>query len=160
MSMKSSWSLWQRIKKRFDTSDGYTVLKGTTTTGTIVTDVITGVPKIVVASSSGTANTFGAWAAYDASTSAISSIAGITIGMPATGSTQDVQVDIGVTESAVISIPFNYYIKSDVGYLPTVVVMFPIPINVAASAAISVRVSDSQAVVNAYRIGLVYYQGI
>ncbi len=136
------------------------VQTSTTDGGTIVSDVITGVPKIVTPASSGTANTFGSWAAYDASTSAISYVCGVTIGMPARGKTIDAQVDIGVSESAIVSIPFNYFYKSDVGYLPPVIVTFPIPIKVAASGAIAVRVSDNEANANTYRVGLIYYQNL
>ncbi len=149
--------LWNKIRVDHDTIVASQVC---VTTGTIVSDVITGVPKIAVPSSSGTANTFGSWAAYDASTAAISYVCGVTIGVPARAVSIDAQIDIGVTETAIISIPFNYFYKSDVGYLPTIVVSFPVPITVAASAAISVRASDSEANANAYRVGLIYYIGI
>ena len=130
------------------------------TGGTIVSDVITGVPKIVTPASSGTANTFGSWVAYDASTAAESWICGVTIGVPARGATIDAQIDIGVSEVTKISIPFNYFYKTDAGYLPPVVLTFPIPIEVAASGALDIRVTDSEANANTYRVGLIYYTGL
>lgn len=160
MSMKSSWELWRKVKNVIAAVQTVVDLKSTTTDGTIVTDVIAGTPKIVTPASSGSANTFGSWVAYDASTSAISWVCGVTIGVPARAKTIDAQIDIGVSESTKISIPFNYFYKTDVGYLPTIVVTFPIPIKVAASGAIDIRASDSEANANTYRVGLIYYQGI
>lgn len=134
----------------------------TTASGTITTDVVADgqAPKVVAVTSSATANTYGAWAAYDASAAAKSHICGVTIGCPARGATIDVQLDIGVTESMIITIPFNYFYKSDVGYLPTVTMSIPIPIEVAAAGAISLRVKDTEANANAYRVGLIYYTGL
>ena len=158
MSAKSSWFTWGKVKNKIDAIDAAQV--SISDGGTIVTDVITGVPKIATPTSSATANTFGSWAAYDASASAISYICGITVGVPARGASIDAQIDVGVTEAAIISVPFNYFYKSDVGYLPTVTMSFPIPIEVAAAGAISLRVTDSEANANAYRVGLIYYTGL
>ncbi len=159
MAMKSSWALWGKIKARIaNLVDQILSVTYTLSEGMVVADTVTGTPKVVAVTSSGTANTYGSWAAIDASTSAVSYINVITVGCPARGATIDAALDSGVTESAVITIPFNYFYKSDVGYLPPLVIPISPPIKVAASAAISARVTDSEANANAYRVGLTYYQ--
>ncbi|KKM77874.1 hypothetical protein LCGC14_1365630 [marine sediment metagenome] len=157
-----SAGLWQKIRKVIAIIDGIVdkILSVTYTLseGTVVADTVAGAPKIVTPASSGTANTYGSWVAVDASTSAASYISLVTVGCPARGATIDAAIDIGVSENAVITIPFNYFYRSDVGYLPTVV--FPInpPIRVAASGAIDARITDNEANANTYRVGVTYHQ--
>ena len=158
MAMKSSWSLKQWMKRKLqDIVDNIVSVTYTLSEGTVVADTVTGTPKIVTPASSGTANTYGSWVAVDASTSAASYISLVTVGLPARGKTIDAAIDIGVSETAVITIPFNYFYKSDVGYLPTVVLPINPPIRVAASGAIDARVTDNEANANTYRIGVTYH---
>lgn len=166
MSTKPTSALWQKIRKMLTTIDtvvdAIDVVTADLAAGKIVEDTSTGTPKVVSASSSATANTFGSWAEIDASTSADSWLAGITVSVPPKAAAYVFCIEIGTgaaaSELTKIRISFSYQYKSDVGYLTPLVYSLPMPIKVLSGTRIAARASDDQAAANALLIGLTMYQ--
>jgi len=139
-------------------------LASTTETGVIVEDTAAGTPKLTSISSSATVNTFGAWVEHDASVSADSWIAIITILRYTSGKGPGAVLEIGVgaggSEVTKIRLSHKWMYDTDSGYQTPAVFSLPIPIKIASGVRIAARIADDFAEVVAYRISISYYQGL
>jgi len=135
-----------------------------TQTGTIVEDTAAGTPKLTQIGSSGTINTFGAWVEHDASVSADSWIAIISIIRISNAKGPGAVLEIGVgasgSEVTKIRLSHKWMYDTDAGYQSPIIFSLPIPIKVASGVRIAARIADDGAAVNYYKISISYYQGL
>ncbi len=143
------------MRRKFDALDATQICS---TSGTIVEDTSTGTAKVIDCASSASANTFGSWAAFDASTAVASYICGITVQCAdATAKTSTIEIGTGAENSEVTIIRFSFGVGA--AFQPFA---YPIvvPILVAASTRIAIRATDSEAGANTYSIGIQYYNSL
>ena len=120
-------------------------------------------PNILTVTSSVTANTLGSYAAWDTSLSVRSQLALVAIAPPARGKSLEFRLKIatgaGGSEVIIFDMCVPYFYKTDVGYVPPVILSLGTPIDLAAGVRISAAVSDDESVANAYLLGLGMYHG-
>lgn len=141
---------------------GIKSLTRTTASGTIVEDASGGTPKVVTATSSATANTFGSWVEIDASTSAnswICSISAYTIERPYR-CVLEVGKGAGGSETTIIRWSHGIDYITGVGVYGSNTFTVPIPIFVAAGTRLAVRMADAKASEQDMFISVQYYQGL
>jgi len=140
------------------------VVASTTEDGVIVEDTAAGTPKLTIITSSGTANTFGAWVEHDASVSADSWIAFITIMRNTSGKGPGAVLEIGVgaggSEVTKIRLSHKWMYDTDAGYQTPAVFSLPIPIKAASGVRIAARIADDFAEAVGYKVSISYYQGL
>ena len=151
-----SWWTIEEIERKIDALA--VTQTGCSTGGTIVEDTSAGTPKVVAASSSGTANTFGSWAAMDASTAAAYYITSATIRTDdTTAKTVTFEIGTGAEASEATIVRISFDLPAAAMNVPLVLPIEP-PIYVAASTRIAVRASDSEAGINAYNTSVQYFK--
>ena len=106
-----------------------------------------------IVQSSASANTYGSWVEFDASTAAALYVVGATIGNIDTTNSGYVQLDVGTgSTTSVGEWKWDYASSTDAGPLQ---VEFPFPIPVAASTRIACRTADVEAVANSHLVTLI-----
>jgi len=154
------------IKAKTDTIAASSVSTASATTaGVIVQDGTTGTPNVVTCVAD-TANTFGAWAQIDASTSAVSWISHVAITVKASNSAYRdfvVEIGTGAAGSEVTKLRFSFLggLYSNAGSMIPAVFALPIPIRVAAGVRIAARAAPNTTSANGtVAVGLSFYQSL
>ncbi len=131
-------------------------------TGTIVEDTSTGTPKVVDATTSASANTFGSWAAVDASLDANSYICSIIVvaGNNNAPAAWCLEIGTGASPATIIRFSFVDLMVTNVGYHVPFQFCIPVPIYVAAGTAVSARASSNTATADPISISVQYYNSL
>lgn len=147
-----SWNTIHRIESKIDAVA--VTQTACSTGGSIVEDTSAGTPGVITVPSSASANTFGASTAYDASTAAAYYLHSLSIRTDdTTAKTVVVEVLVSTTTiarfsfdlpAAAMNIPLVFYVQA--------------PIYIAASSAVNVKVADSEAGANDYKVSLQYFK--